>query len=291
MVALRREAASAYIWALVSGLPGEQRRRRALLMLQAYIDDSKTDGKLFVLGGYIARAEAWAEFSDEWAAELERNGIVEFKMTKMIAHPERSQKFYRIIEKHVLGAVSVTLPLAHIEAALEGLVWPYHSEGRHVLRSPYWIAFQAMIQGLASNAASMKLTEPVDFIFDEQSEVKHVEGVWDDFKRMVPPEVLAFVGDRPIWRPSTTYKPLQAADLYAWWIRRWEVEGVKDAVVTLPFNWERSRIAPVRVHCPVDLENLRSNYVLFNQRIWDTFAATNLHLNPQCVSSPPWSFW
>jgi hypothetical protein len=31
--------------------------------------------------------------------------------------------------------------------------------------------------------------------------------------------------------------PLQAADLYAWWILKWEREGLIEAVRDLPFPW------------------------------------------------------
>jgi hypothetical protein len=119
MSAPRREAASAYVWVLVSGLPGEKRRRRQLLMLQAHIDDSKTDSQLFVLGGFIAPAEAWAAFTEEWQKELDQPPqIPEFKMTMMHRNPEWRLRFQRIVEKYAIAALSVTIPLPALEAAL-----------------------------------------------------------------------------------------------------------------------------------------------------------------------------
>ena len=48
---VRKRAGNSYIWALVSGFPEPIRRNRPLLMLQAYIDDSRSDNpSAFVLG-------------------------------------------------------------------------------------------------------------------------------------------------------------------------------------------------------------------------------------------------
>jgi hypothetical protein len=43
-------APSDYIWALVSGLAGDQRRSRVLVMLQAFIDESYDDD-IYVMAG------------------------------------------------------------------------------------------------------------------------------------------------------------------------------------------------------------------------------------------------
>jgi hypothetical protein len=43
-----------------------------MLMLQAYIDDSGSDkqGPVYVLSGYIAKAEEWAIFAGQWDKKL-----------------------------------------------------------------------------------------------------------------------------------------------------------------------------------------------------------------------------
>jgi hypothetical protein len=60
--------------ALVSGIAGEANRRGRLFMAlvyQSFIDDSDAGaGGPFVLAGFVASADAWASFSDEWAAAL-----------------------------------------------------------------------------------------------------------------------------------------------------------------------------------------------------------------------------
>ena len=56
----------------LSGLSEPERRRRLLLPIQAYIDDSGVKGThaVFVLAGFMGNAERWAEFSDAWSDYL-----------------------------------------------------------------------------------------------------------------------------------------------------------------------------------------------------------------------------
>jgi hypothetical protein len=67
--------ASAAIWALVPGmsaLPDAVARRRLLVALEVYVDDSGTGNPpVFLLGGFIGRAESWAVFKEEWRDALD----------------------------------------------------------------------------------------------------------------------------------------------------------------------------------------------------------------------------
>lgn len=87
MCAKSQYSASDLIRFLVNGLPSPIREMRLLLMLQGYIDDSGSDGSQssYVLAGYILPAEKWADFSDDWSAELRREPQIEyFKMSEAL---------------------------------------------------------------------------------------------------------------------------------------------------------------------------------------------------------------
>ena len=111
------------IWSLVSRLPSAKRRRRVLLMLQAYIDDSaKGDPNLFVLAGYISTTKRWAAFSDEWQRLLDHESnyyrkLEYFKMSEMTSEndKERCLWFHNVIEDHVMAAVSLTFPTKELQ--------------------------------------------------------------------------------------------------------------------------------------------------------------------------------
>jgi hypothetical protein len=55
------------------------------VVYQACIDDSGSEPQspLFVLGGFVASAEAWTKFSDEWDAALKEPPVLDyFKMVE-----------------------------------------------------------------------------------------------------------------------------------------------------------------------------------------------------------------
>ena len=67
---------------MLSGVPPRVRKRRTIVALQAYIDDSgRGQDSVFVLAGYLARPEEWSEFSKEWDGALNEHPKIEyFKM-------------------------------------------------------------------------------------------------------------------------------------------------------------------------------------------------------------------
>jgi hypothetical protein len=58
------------------------------------------------------------------------------------------------------------------------------------------------------------------------------------------PEVLELMGETPAYRNDKKLMPLQAADLYAWWILKWERQGLIEAVKDLPFAWKIEKNIP-----------------------------------------------
>lgn len=258
-------------------------------MLQAFIDDSKTDKRFFVLGGYIAPEEAWARFSDEWAAELQDSDppLDEFRMAKKIWERERCERFYRIIERHVSAAISVRINLPDLSRVLASLNWPPVVHNLDAVTNPYWFAYNMIIDYLYRHHTDLKLSGRVDFIFDEQSEKKHVRDTWDFYKSTAPEPLRAIMGDEPTFKNSHEQRPLQAADFWAWWVRRWETDGIVDGVERLAFPWKAERNLR-RMQVVADENELRLSYDALVETAWTWHAAKNLHLNPMCVSSPPW---
>lgn len=74
------------VWSHVTGLPPSAAEKRLLMPLQCFVDDSyKTDSLgPYVLGGAVATAENWANFSVEWEellhfCPLQKDGRRRFK--------------------------------------------------------------------------------------------------------------------------------------------------------------------------------------------------------------------
>jgi hypothetical protein len=229
------------VFSLVSGCPGDRGRLRWLLMLQAYIDGSgngRPDS--LVLAGYVASAEVWRDFSTEWKAHVDLAGLRRFKMSEMTGRPEIAASFFRIIENHNLtAAVSITVDTAGLRKVVREIVPAADIEAEH-LDNPYFIALRAIIEGLAALQDQVGISEPVDFIFDDQSEKAYIAEIWDFLRAAAHRDIKSKIGASPIFRDDVDFMPLQAADLYAYWVRKWHLEGRGDRL-NVPFPWKVRR--------------------------------------------------
>ena len=204
--------------------------------LQAYLDES-SDSKFFVLAGYIATPKAWAEFARDWEEILHfatrgPDGRHRFKMSEM-AHNGRMADvpiFYRVIEKHVQSGVSVAFQLDHLSSALSRITLNGAPIDWGLWRNPYIFAVRALTDFLNRlrdeiPSAVINQFDGIDFYFDERKFEKTViiPG-WEEIKKGMPPEMVKLYGATPKFEKDEDYLPLQAADLWAWWVRRWAAD-------------------------------------------------------------------
>lgn len=225
--------ASAKVWGLVFGFPEARRKKRPLWMLKAVVDDSgRGQPPVFVLAGFLAPAQRWAAFADEWDAALKAEPAVEYFKMKEAANfnkqfsrwsaDSRDMKvelLVPIIEKHVDQGFACVIDLQAYEDVFAG---GYHE----ILRGPYHLAVCGVIGLVMSLLESGKIDDKVDFIFDEQGkELGKALSTWNQIKDSCPPEVRLRFGDPPISRSDTDFNPLQAADFLAWQVRRQFLEN------------------------------------------------------------------
>jgi hypothetical protein len=159
---------------------------------------------------------------------------------------EKCGWFYGVIEKHVTAAVSCMVKTADLIEAVREFPWPFcfDHEGTKRIENPYYFCFKAIMDKFAQNQSQLRIEEPVDFVFDEETEKKRCLEAWDRLKYNASANVRRLLGDKPIYLDDKTTPPLQAADLYAYWVRDWEVKGVNEAIATLPFPWEKNADIP-----------------------------------------------
>lgn len=219
-------------------------------MLQAYIDGSRAgDNSVFVMAGYISTRERWEKFSDDWEKALESPGqprptLKRFKMKEMKRDPERCGWFYDIIASNVLGAVSCTIIVEDLVRAIDTAWWTPYIKQAEKLKNPYYFAFIAIMDLLRQHQHAMGLHEPIDFVFDNDSEKAKCLDAWATYEQIVPAEKRKHFGSTPIFRDDETTLPLQAADLIAYWTRQWEEDGIADGIVKLRFPWEAKKEIP-----------------------------------------------
>ena len=245
---------SARIWARVCGLPGERRRKRQLLVLQARIDGSASEnGETYALAGYIAPAEKWAALVDDWQNELNQPPrLKKFSMRRMArsgVKRARTEKFYRIIEDHVSGAVFCVLKADELAKVVERTLGPPGVLKWEGMKTPFYFAVRAITQLVARHSDKLHITEPVDFIFDAQTEQQNVRNAWNYMYLSVTPDIRKMLGKLPEFVTDDDDIALQAADLKAWFARRWAEKGIIGNPSALSFrtegfNWGTSRPMP-----------------------------------------------
>ncbi|MEQ1407576.1 DUF3800 domain-containing protein [Neorhizobium sp. Rsf11] len=219
------------------------------MVLQAYIDDSGDDD-VFALAGFISSAEAWAKFSKEWEnalgwGVLGNSGSKRFKMAEMAYLDERMERvpaFFNIISSHVLCAISFVYRKEDLVRAKQRIRL---SDGRPInwgfMDNQYMLAFKHLMD-LFHNGREHDLKgiiasgEKIDFIFDEQSEKRQVIAGWDEYMNTRPAAVRRLYGSLPKFEDDEDFLPLQAADFWAWWIRKWHADRINPEDSVLDFG-------------------------------------------------------
>jgi hypothetical protein len=86
------------------------------------------------------------------------------------------------------------------------------------------------------------LDEPIHFHFDEHLEGKsHVRAAWDEYMANRPDAIRHLYGGEPRFESSVKFAPLQAADLWVWWVRKWWDDGEPERILEHHFgDFQRS---------------------------------------------------
>lgn len=226
---------------LFSGIPAKKRDRRLLMPVQAFIDDSQTDGEVLVLGGYIASYEQWEKFSVDWQYLLDGPPRWErFKMSEIAALGgdetwERAGWFANVIARYATAFVAVGIDIKAFHSALAELNFPSFRSW-----NPYVFAHRALLDATIQFQHELGINEPVDFIFDKFSQRDFVDQGWKIFSATVRPEFRDRIGREPRFESDDEFLPLQAADLFAWHAREhWLKHRSMTEGGNIKLSWDR----------------------------------------------------
>ncbi len=233
------------------GLPEPKRRRRLLLTIKAYIDDSGVKGTdpVFVLAGFIGRAERWAEFSDAWKQCLDASPSIQYlKMNEAVKlngefrswePKERNKKLADLV------AIIKEFPQRAIHVTIDTEAFAKH-HAPHLLppmANPYFMGCSTMIAAVCYDVLDLGVAEQIEIIFDDQVIFKPriqmwyplIKEGWENYDSslcgVLPPE--------PMFRDDKQYVPLQAADVVAWLFRT-AFSGERTE-----FEWIATELMPV----------------------------------------------
>lgn len=200
-------------------------------MLQVCIDDSRTEpnqGPDFILAGYLATDQQWPVFSDDWRAWCRTKPEIqylkgkhayrrekEFKGWTLEQRDEKLLGFVSLISKHQLTAVKARI--SHAEFA-ENFSF-IQIAGRSVLEQPPYTAASAVQAAVLGKILESGIQEKVQFIFDEDVVTrKELESGYRSMLTQFPQVAADLVAHKPEFKDDKEFMPLQAADLFAYYI-------------------------------------------------------------------------
>jgi Protein of unknown function (DUF3800) len=224
------------------------------MMLKAFIDDSRMNQPpLYALGGWVAPAEKWARFSDQWRDILGMKPRIEyFKLDEAlgfndqfqgISEESRKEKLRLLVglieEFDLLGVVSL-IP-HYIFHPLFG------KHPRREIRNPYVLSFFGIIAQVARHMHEAGLDDQVEFFFDYQpTSINQVLEGWELFKQSAPSRFRKFLTEHPpSFLDDKKVPALQAADLHAGWARIRNEMLLEDGVDPEPI-WGKDKGSKIR---------------------------------------------
>jgi hypothetical protein len=233
-----------------------------MVMYKAFADDSgKGSHALFAIGGLVAPASRWEDFTIAWDAALKRQPKIDyFNLTEAVNCTDQFEGFSPDETKakidSLLGVIEKFAEYGLVVGVNEvEYVKRLKKQVSKTLDSPYFHLAMLFINIVLFNQFRKmdpltlpffdRWFEPVDFIFDLQyGENREVESQWQLMLRMLPPVMRMNMGEPPIWRDEKCFLPLQAADLIVGLARR---ANERDPKVK-PFLRELSIPLHVKIH-------------------------------------------
>lgn len=252
-------------------MPGQR-----LVILQGFMDESwDSDGVggegIFVLAGYVSTVEKWAAFSKEWKQRLrwgtvQSDGSRQFKMSEMASQNRWDDLpfFYSVIMEYAELSISCIVDMKELNRAIDDIKagigdgvneLPFDIEEiKNFWRNPYYFTFRLLMDGFhiwrAQNQELFPGDSPVQFVFDNNSQKQVIRKVWDDYIATRSDSIRPTYGAEPRFEDDREFLPLQAADLRAWWVRKWATElGMNNiGAGVFPFIVPEKKVKSLTIH-------------------------------------------
>jgi len=205
----------------LSGLPELRRRRRQIMVIQVFVDESAQGVPIppwFAMGGGMASAESWALLSDEWRKLLDKHPVMaRFKYANFAdKHTRRMEQklleFARLVDNHVMLGAGIIVDFPAYDNIVNTIT-SSHAETKH----PYFVAAHLLIQKVTAALFDMGYRERYEIIFDRQ------RAYFPTFRQYYPaylemmekenPSLASIMPIDPMPRASKEFLPLQVADL------------------------------------------------------------------------------
>jgi hypothetical protein len=204
------------------------------MILQAgYFDDSGSDlgSRYYVLAGFIAPVEQWKVVETEWAKILDSEGLPHFKMSQAMAldGPFRRGWTAPLRDKLILQLVDIVNAINpwRIESFVNRKLFNTFIGGllsSDTFNDPYFMLFYHIVLSAGANAERIGWNPDCNLIFDEQGKFgDDAKSKWEWVKQNIDDingtDICRHLGSAPLFRNDVRFRPLQAADMFAWLVR------------------------------------------------------------------------
>lgn len=218
----------------LSGLPTAKRKRRIVLVIQAFLDESGVKGThpVFTFAGFIGRAERWAQFSDEWLRWLCARPRIEYLKMNEAARAKPKGQFASFTTEQrdakLRGCIAILKNYPQQAIQISVKIADYQSQLAHgtptSIRDPWFLAFFGILSGVCYEMVETGVPEQLEIIFDEHSIFKPRVDYWysrirGDIGTLHDPALASVLPPSPIFKTDLEFAPLQAADVLAWLFR------------------------------------------------------------------------
>lgn len=217
----------------LAGLPEAKRRRRLLVPLQAYVDDSGTVGTdaVIVLAGFVGRADRWLQFSNQWQTLLNSSPKIKYlkmhEATKLQGEFEGWEPLKRDIKLlELVDALRRFPPLVRVHIATD--VDAFHQfrdkiPAPNIVSNPYFTSITEIILSICNEALRLGQTTEVEIIFDRHDIFSRRIQLWyPPIRELIAHNFPALDDVMPHslhFKDDVEFLPLQVADMAAWFTR------------------------------------------------------------------------
>lgn len=193
----------------------------------------------FVLSGYLATDDVWAEFEGRWQDVLEHGRKIEwFHMRECIKLEAQFQSFNRYqADKKLNDLIDVLIPFLKSRRIIEFtavLDWPVYDRAvsgpvKATFHDPYLFLIGALEAEVVKCVSMTPNPAPVWFFFDDQTCLmeNHAGTQFYRARATIPSDLLPLLHGLSFASDKIMY-PLQAADLIAWQRHRKEINLAED---------------------------------------------------------------
>ncbi|WP_315807376.1 MULTISPECIES: DUF3800 domain-containing protein [unclassified Bradyrhizobium] len=201
-----------------------------MAVLTGYFDDSKTDGRVLTLAGYVGGERHWQMFEDQWAAVLDRFEVPYFHM-KEFGQPKEKSVYEKWLppEEHNRERAHFMAGLVRAigRSQLKGFSSIVRISDLERFNQENGLSLEAYPLAVYANMVTIGRANPkavVSLIFDRAEQIgsKLIKAQTyansDTYYRGVTDRIqLTALSKSLTWR---NVRPLQAADLIAWEVRK-----------------------------------------------------------------------